>query len=112
MFCNSDSCESAIGVSERPSGPSIMEPFYFLQGPLPLFTGVRGRGILRSSQARSSRNSLAIVHPPGLQLVMQSAETQSLPVAVARRIGIIVGTGSLSRKSRTIRLTNEGFSMK
>src|SRR5215210_4105932 len=49
MFCNSDICESAIGVSERPSGPSIMEPFYFLQGPFPLFTGVRGRQILRSS---------------------------------------------------------------
>ena len=37
---------------------------------------------------------------------------QVLPGAVARRTGIIVGTGSLSRKSRTIRLTNEGFSMK
>jgi hypothetical protein len=33
MFCNSDSCEFAIaGLSERPSGLSIMEAFYFLQG--------------------------------------------------------------------------------
>src|SRR5215207_8155041 len=79
---------------------------------MPLFTGVRGRAIPRSSAKRRSRKSLAITHPPGLQLVMQCAETQSLPDAAARRIGIIVGTGSLSRKSSTILLTNEGFSMK
>jgi hypothetical protein len=44
VFCNSDSCESAIGLSERPPRPSIMEIFYSLYSPLPLFTRVRGRG--------------------------------------------------------------------
>jgi hypothetical protein len=47
-----------------------------------------------------------------LRRVISALNTQVLPGAVARRTGIIVGTGSLSRKSITIRLTNEGFSMK
>ena len=63
MFCNSDSCESAIGLSERPSGPSIMEPFYFLYSPFPLFTGVRGRWILRTSPSRSSQKFACVRKP-------------------------------------------------
>jgi hypothetical protein len=57
MFCNSDSCDSAIvGPSERPSRPFVMYAFYFLYGPLPLFTRVGGSRILRSrtSALRSS----------------------------------------------------------
>ena len=49
---------------------------------------------------------------PSCGELCSALNTQVLSGAVARRTGIIVGTGSLSRKSRTIRLTNEGFSMK
>jgi hypothetical protein len=56
MFCSSESCDSAIvGLSEGPSRQLIMETFYFLYGTLPLFTRVRGRGILRSSRAGRSK---------------------------------------------------------
>src|SRR5215212_2471144 len=49
MFCNSDSWDSAICRSPEPCSPLlVMEAFYFLYSPLPLFTGVRGSGILRS----------------------------------------------------------------
>src|SRR5215212_2371091 len=49
MFCNSDSCDSAICRSPEPcSRLLVMEAFYFLCSPFPLFTGVRGSGILRS----------------------------------------------------------------
>src|SRR5215212_9967062 len=49
MFCNSDSCDSAIFRSPEPgSRLLVMEAFYFLYSPFPLFTGVRGSGILRS----------------------------------------------------------------
>ena len=44
MFCNSDSCDSAIGLSEHLSRPLVMEPFYFLCGPFPLLSRVRGGG--------------------------------------------------------------------
>jgi hypothetical protein len=53
-----------------------------------------------------------ITHERSEEAVCSALNTQVLSGAVARRTGIIVGTGSLSRKSRTIRLTNEGFSMK
>jgi hypothetical protein len=44
MFCNSDSWDSAIWLSSEPrSRPLVMEAFYFLYGPFPLFTGVRGQ---------------------------------------------------------------------
>jgi hypothetical protein len=49
MFCNSDSCDSAICLSESRSRPLVMEAFYFFYSPFPLFTGVRGREILRTS---------------------------------------------------------------
>src|SRR5215217_6295485 len=50
MFCNSDSWDSAICLSPEPcSRPLVMEAFYLLYSPFPLFTGVRGSGILRSS---------------------------------------------------------------
>src|SRR5215208_4432305 len=49
MFCNSDSCDSAICRSPEPcSRLLVMEAFYLLCSPFPLFTGVRGSGILRS----------------------------------------------------------------
>src|SRR5918999_2734060 len=49
MFCNSDSWDSAICGSPEPcSRPLVMEAFYFLYSPFPLFTGERGSGILRS----------------------------------------------------------------
>src|SRR5215211_1733146 len=49
MFCNSDSCDSAICRSPEPcSRLLVMEAFYFLCSLSPLFTGVRGSGILRS----------------------------------------------------------------
>src|SRR5829696_10126645 len=55
----------------------------------------------------------ALASPAGCCGELCSAlNTQVLSGAVARRTGIIVGTGSLSRKSRTSWLTNEGFSMK
>src|SRR5829696_746639 len=59
MFCSSDSWDSAIvGLSEGPSGrPFIMETFYFLYGPLPLFSGVRGSGILRTSSGGALQSS-------------------------------------------------------
>jgi hypothetical protein len=54
MFCNSDSWDSAICRSPEPrSRPLVMEVFYFSYSPFPLFTGVRGRGILRSSDPES-----------------------------------------------------------
>src|SRR5215212_4215660 len=49
MFCNSDSWDSAICRSPEPcSRLLVMEAFYFLYSLFPLFTGVRGSGILRS----------------------------------------------------------------
>jgi hypothetical protein len=49
MFCNSDSWDSAICRSPEPcSRPLVMEAFYLLYSPFPLFTQVRGSGILRS----------------------------------------------------------------
>jgi hypothetical protein len=56
MFCNSDSWDSAISRSPEPcSRPLVMEAFYFSYSPFPLFAGVRGREIPRSSHIRSSR---------------------------------------------------------
>jgi hypothetical protein len=44
MFCNSDSCDSAMCLSSEPrSRPLVMEAFYCLYSPFPLFTGVRGQ---------------------------------------------------------------------
>ena len=43
MFCNSDSWDSAIGLSEPRSRPLVMEAFYLLYSPFPLFTQVRGQ---------------------------------------------------------------------
>ncbi len=69
MFCSSESWESVIGLSEGPSGWSIMEPFYFPYEPFPLFTRVRGRWVLgvlarfphhRSPQARPSAPTLSL----------------------------------------------------
>src|SRR5215203_549186 len=55
MFCTSDSCDSAICRSPEPrSRPLVMEAFYFLYSPFPLFTRVRGRLILRPSPVRCS----------------------------------------------------------
>src|SRR5829696_8889897 len=49
MFCNSDSWDSAICRSPEPcSLLLVMEAFYFLYSPLPLFTGVRGSSIIGS----------------------------------------------------------------
>ena len=48
MFCNSDSCDSAICRPESCSPPLVMETFYFLYSLFPLFTGVRGSGIIGS----------------------------------------------------------------
>jgi hypothetical protein len=42
MFCNSDSCDSAICRPDYRSGPVVMAAFYFLYSPFPLFTGVSG----------------------------------------------------------------------
>jgi hypothetical protein len=42
MFCNSDSCDSAICRPDSRSRPVIMAAFYFLYSPFPLFTGVSG----------------------------------------------------------------------
>src|SRR5215216_5563331 len=50
MFCNSDSCDSAICQSDRSSRPLVMEGFYFVYDPSPLFTRMRGREILRTSR--------------------------------------------------------------
>ena len=49
MFCSSESWDSAIGLSKRPSRSLNMETVYFLYGPLSLFTRVRGIGFLRTS---------------------------------------------------------------
>jgi hypothetical protein len=46
MFCNSDSCDSAICISVPRFRPLAMKAFYILYSPFPLFTGVRGRRIL------------------------------------------------------------------
>jgi hypothetical protein len=60
MFCNSDGYDSAIWRSPEPrSRPLVIEASYFLYSPFPLFTGVRGSGILRSWVAGR------IVHSPG-----------------------------------------------
>src|SRR5215204_3849411 len=49
MFCNSDSWDSAICRSPEPVPPPlVMEAFYFLQVPFPLFIRVRRSSILRS----------------------------------------------------------------
>jgi hypothetical protein len=54
MFCNSDGYDSAIWRSPEPrSRPLVIEASYFLYSPFPLFTGVRGSGILRSWVAGS-----------------------------------------------------------
>jgi hypothetical protein len=46
MFCNSESWDSAICLSsEPPSRPLVMEAFYFLYSPFPLFNGVRGETV-------------------------------------------------------------------
>ena len=42
MFCNSDSCDSAICRPDSRSRPVVMAAFYFLYSPFPLFTGVSG----------------------------------------------------------------------
>src|SRR5215217_4756513 len=42
MFCNSDSCYSAICRPDSGSRPVVMAAFYFLYSPFPLFTGVSG----------------------------------------------------------------------
>jgi hypothetical protein len=57
MFCNSESWDSAICRAEPCSRPLVIEAFYFLYSPFPLFNGVRGRGILGSSHSpvRSGR---------------------------------------------------------
>src|SRR5215207_5242649 len=55
MFCNSDSCDSAICRSPEPcSRPLVMEVFYFSYSPFPLFTGVRGRISMKMSSRRAS----------------------------------------------------------
>src|SRR5829696_4268094 len=73
MFCSSESWESVIGLSEGPSGRSIMGTFYFPYGPFPLFTRVRGRWVLavpaclphhRSPQARSRAPTLSLPSAP------------------------------------------------
>ncbi len=38
MFCNSDSWDSTICQAEPCSRPLVMEAFYFLYSPFPLFT--------------------------------------------------------------------------
>src|SRR5829696_8368483 len=50
MFCNSDSCDSAICQTDRSSRPLVMQGFYFVYDPSPLFTRMRGREILRTSR--------------------------------------------------------------
>ena len=55
MFCNSESWDSAISLSEGSSRRLLMGAFYFLYGLLPLFTQVRGIGILRTSPFGDSR---------------------------------------------------------
>src|ERR671912_132642 len=64
MFCNSDSWDSAICLSPEPcSRPLVMEAFYFLYGPLSLFTGVRGRRVLGSSlSSGAARRRLRVRH--------------------------------------------------
>jgi hypothetical protein len=59
MFCSSDSWDSAISLSEGSSRRLLMGAFYFLYSPFPLSTGVRGRGILRTSPITSSANFVA-----------------------------------------------------
>jgi hypothetical protein len=43
MFCNSDSCDSAMCLSEGLSLPLVMEAFYFFYSTSPLFTHLRSR---------------------------------------------------------------------
>jgi Phosphatidylethanolamine-binding protein len=64
MFCNSDSWDSAICLSPEPcSRPLVMEAFYFLYSPFPLFTGVRGRRVLGSSlSSGAARRRLRVRH--------------------------------------------------
>src|ERR687898_227625 len=64
MFCNSDSWDSAISLSPEPcSRPLVMEAFYFLYGPLSLFTGVRRRRVLGSSlSSGAARRRLRVRH--------------------------------------------------
>jgi hypothetical protein len=69
MFCNSDSCDSAICLSEPRSPPVDMEAFYFFYSPFPLFTGVRGRRIL----GRSLWVKLLLHHRLGRQVVIGSS---------------------------------------
>jgi hypothetical protein len=66
MFCNSDSWDSAIvGPSERPSRPFVMYAFYFLYGPLPLFTRMSGSESLGTSPISDSRNIVSAVRLGG-----------------------------------------------
>ena len=73
MFCNSDSCDSAIGLSEHLSRPLVMEPFYFLCGPFPLLSRVRGGGF---SEVRTTP-WLSMRRPP--TVCLSSSERDKLP---------------------------------
>src|SRR5215213_11327114 len=60
MFCNSDSCDSAICRPEPRSRPLVMEAFYFLYSPFPLFTRVRGETVWKFGIALSSGCHLGV----------------------------------------------------
>jgi hypothetical protein len=53
MFCNSDSCDSAICRPEPRSRPLVIETFYFLYSPFPVFIEARRETVRKGTEHRS-----------------------------------------------------------
>ena len=87
MFCSSDNWDSAICRPESCSRPVDMEAFYFLYSPFPLFKGVRGSGVLRTSPRRSSRKVA----------FFRVIYFVSLPVKLVRELSIFASSAGVLR---------------
>jgi hypothetical protein len=75
MFCNSDSCDSAICRPELRSRPLVMGAFYFLYSPFPLCTEVHG------SQPHNIQLALFLLYP-----ISDSSLTGTLAPIVIRHM--------------------------
>ena len=74
MFCNSESCDSAICLSSEPcSRPLVMEAFYCLYSTSPLFTRVRGKINSRKFAVASGPPP----YPPWRQAVQRNPRTHA-----------------------------------